>query len=130
MRDETLLEVLHAVADAVATALGSLDDWGPAGTRPGQYRSDVVADAAALEVIERAGLGVLSEESGLAHGDRDIVVVLDPLDGSTNASRGVPWYATSACAVDGDGPRAAVVVNQASGVTFEAVRGGTSAAKP
>ncbi len=39
-------------------------------------------------------------------------------------SRGIPWYATSLCAVDGDGLRAAVVVNQASGVRFEAVRGG------
>ena len=51
-------------------------------------------------------------------------MVIDPVDGSTNASRGIPWYATSLCAVDADGPRAAVVVNQASGVRFEAVRGG------
>jgi fructose-1,6-bisphosphatase/inositol monophosphatase family enzyme len=51
-------------------------------------------------------------------------VVGDPVDGSTNASHRIPWYATSLCAVDGDGPRAALVVNQASGVRFEAVRGG------
>src|SRR5205085_7332044 len=44
-------------------------------------------------------------------------------DGSTNASRRLPWYATSLCAVDGDGPLAAVVVNQATGEAFEAVRG-------
>ena len=36
----------------------------------------------------RAGLGVLSEESGVHHGDRAVVVVVDPVDGSTNASRG------------------------------------------
>ncbi len=53
-----------------------------------------------------------------------MVVVLDPVDGSTNASRGIPWFATSLCAVDASGPRASVVVNQASGVRFEAVRGG------
>ncbi len=53
-----------------------------------------------------------------------MVVVLDPVDGSTNAAHGIPWYATSLCAVDADGPRAAVVVNQVSGVRFEAVRGG------
>jgi len=53
-----------------------------------------------------------------------VVVALDPLDGSTNAARGLPWYATSLCAVDDRGPRAAVVVNQASGVRFEATRGG------
>ena len=45
-------------------------------------------------------------------------VVVDPVDGSTNASRGIPWYATSLCAVDDDGPLAALVVNLASGVTL------------
>jgi fructose-1,6-bisphosphatase/inositol monophosphatase family enzyme len=51
-----------------------------------------------------------------------VTVVLDPVDGSTNASRGLPWFATSLCAVDGSGPLAAVVVNQATGTRFEAVR--------
>jgi fructose-1,6-bisphosphatase/inositol monophosphatase family enzyme len=118
-----LIDVLHAVADAVHGALVQLDDWSLAGTRPGQYRSDLAADEAALAVLERAGLGVLSEESGLHHADRGVIVVMDPVDGSTNADRGIPWYATSLCAVDGDGPLAAVVANQASGVRFEAERG-------
>lgn len=124
MDDPDLLSVLQQAAVAVADALGDLDDWGLAGTRDGQYRSDLAADTAALKVLHGAGLGVLSEESGLTHGDRPVVVVLDPVDGSTNASRGIPWFATSLCAVDDDGPRAAVVVNQASGVRFEASRGG------
>jgi fructose-1,6-bisphosphatase/inositol monophosphatase family enzyme len=50
-------------------------------------------------------------------------VVLDPLDGSTNASRGIPWFATSLCLVDRDGPAAALVVNQANGVRYWAERG-------
>ena len=124
MDDPDLLSVLQQAAGAVADALGDLDDWGLAGTRDGQYRSDLAADTAALKVLHGAGLGVLSEESGLTHGDRPVVVVLAPVDGSTNASRGIPWFATSLCAVDDDGPRAAVVVNQASGVRFEASRGG------
>ena len=124
MDDDALLVVLHGAATAVRTALDGLLGWGPAGTRPGQYRSDLAADAAAVEVLERAGLGVLSEESGLHHAERELVVVLDPVDGSTNASRALPWFATSLCAVDGDGARAAVVVDQASGRRFDAVRGG------
>jgi len=124
MDDDGLLEVLHAAASSVRTALGGLDDWGLAGTRQGQYRSDLAADAAAREVLDGAGLGVMSEESGPHRLDRPVVVVIDPVDGSTNASRGIPWYATSLCAVDADGPRVSVVVNQASGVRFEAVRGG------
>jgi fructose-1,6-bisphosphatase/inositol monophosphatase family enzyme len=124
MRDELILEALHDAATAVRQALDELGDWGAAGTRPGQYRSDLAADAAALAVLERAGLGVLSEESGLHHAERPVVVVLDPVDGSTNASRDLPWYATSLCAVDADGARVALVVDQASGARFEATRGG------
>lgn len=124
MGDDELLGVLHAAATAIARALEELTDRGLAGTRDGQYRSDLAADAAALAVLHDAGLGVMSEESGPTHGDRSVVVVLDPVDGSTNAARGIPWFATSLCAVDNDGPRAAVVANQASGVRFEAVRGG------
>ena len=123
MDDDDLQGLLHDTADAIGAALGDLSDWGLAGTRAGQYRSDLAADAAGLAVLARAGVGVLSEESGHHGGDAGLVVVMDPLDGSTNASRGVPWYATSLCAVDDDGPRAAVVVNLVSGERFDAVRG-------
>ncbi len=119
----SLLAVLNEAADAVAAALGLIDDWGPSGTRVDQYLSDLVADEAALAVLDRAGLGVVSEESGVSWGDRDVMVVLDPLDGSTNASRGVPWFATSLCAIDSAGPVAAVVVNLADGTRFDAVAG-------
>lgn len=123
MGDEALLAVLRNAAAAVAEALASLEDWGLAGTRPGQYHSDLVADRAGLAVLEPAGLGVLSEESGLHHPERDIVVAFDPVDGSTNAFRRLPWWATSLCAVDADGLRAAVVVNQVTATRFEAIRG-------
>ena len=58
---------------------------------------------------------MLSEETGPHDTDRDLVVVLDPVDGSTNAARGIPWFATSLCAVDDRGARVALVVNQADG---------------
>ncbi|MCB1005503.1 MAG: hypothetical protein KDB35_15070, partial [Acidimicrobiales bacterium] len=67
---------------------------------------------------------VLSEESGRTGPDDGVVVVVDPVDGSTNASRQLPWYATSLCAVDADGPRASLVRNLVTGRTYEAVRGG------
>jgi fructose-1,6-bisphosphatase/inositol monophosphatase family enzyme len=75
-------------------------------------------------VLRAAGVGVLSEESGLENGDREIVVVVDPLDGSTNAAHGIPWFATSLCALDAEGPRASVVAGQSrGGVRYDAVRG-------
>jgi fructose-1,6-bisphosphatase/inositol monophosphatase family enzyme len=124
LSDGQLVELLHETALAVCQALERLDDWGPSGARAGQHRSDLAADAAALEVLVAADVGVLSEESGLHAPDRDVMVVVDPLDGSTNADRGIPWFATSLCAVDRDGPRVALVVDLPHGRTFTAIRGG------
>jgi len=118
-----VLDLLHEAADAVADALRTYSSWRDLGDRPGQYRLDVAADEVVVPLLERAGVGVLSEESGLQFADRDVLVVIDPVDGSTNASRRIPWYATSLCALDGDGPLAAVVVNLANGVRYEAARG-------
>jgi fructose-1,6-bisphosphatase/inositol monophosphatase family enzyme len=124
MLPDAALDVLNETADAIAGTLSRLDDWGLAGTRAGQYRSDLAADAVALPILEAAGLGVLSEESGRHRADAAVTVVVDPLDGSTNASRRIPWFATSLCAVDATGPLAAVVVNLPAKVRFEATRGG------
>lgn len=123
LSDDQLIELLHETATVIRTALDDLEDWGPSGGRSGQYLSDLAADAVALEVLDAGGVGVLSEESGPHALDRDVVVVVDPLDGSTNAARGIPWFATSLCAVDGDGPRAALVVDLPHGRTYSAVRG-------
>lgn len=118
------LSLLHEVADAVADAFRSVRDFGPSGQRVGQYALDLVADEAALAVLQRAGVGVLSEESGFQRGRTGEVVVIDPIDGSTNASRGVPYFATSLCLIDGDGARVALVANQAGGERYWATRGG------
>lgn len=117
-----LLTVLHETVDAVVAALADHSDWGPSGVRVGQHASDVVADRAAVAVLNRAGLRVLSEESGFGDG-AGMVAVLDPLDGSTNAARGLPWFATSVCVVDDEGPLVAVVHDLAGGDRFEARRG-------
>ncbi len=118
------LGLLHEVADAVATAFAGVSDFGPSGGRDGQYALDVAANEAALPLLRAAGLGVLSEESEFEPGVTGEVVVIDPIDGSTNASRGLPWFATAMCVVDAEGPSVALVVNQASGDRFSAVRGG------
>jgi myo-inositol-1(or 4)-monophosphatase len=117
------MTLLDEVVEAVRAALTGLADWGLAGTRAGQHHSDLAADAAALAVLERAGVGVLSEESGLQEPERPMLIVVDPLDGSTNAAQGIPWFATSLCAVDAEGPLSALVVNLVTGDRFEAQRG-------
>ena len=125
--NEEILAVLHEVADAITAVLVSNTNWGLSGLRHTQYSVDVDCDNAALAILHGAGCAVLSEESQRTGewGDNDILVVMDPLDGSTNASRGVPWYATALCALDNTGMRASLVVNQASGRDrYWATRGG------
>ncbi len=124
MDDDSLLAICHRVADVVPGALEEVQDLTAAGARPGQYALDLAADRAVLDVLEEAGLGVLSEESGLHRPDSEFIAVVDPVDGSTNASRGIPWYATSVCVLDALGPRAAVVANLSTGVRYHALRGG------
>ena len=125
--DAEILAVLHETADAAYAVLSTNTDWGLSGKRPTQYSVDLRADAAALEVLHAAGCAVLSEESGRTGEWRDdsIIVVMDPLDGSTNASRRVPWYATALAAVDKNGHRASLVANQHTNESrYTAVRGG------
>ena len=125
--DEEILDVLHRTADAVAGVLQANTDWSLSGKRATQYSVDLAADAAALAVLHGAGCAVLSEESQITGEWKTggLMVVMDPLDGSTNASKRVPWYATALCAIDGEGMRASLVVNQASGRDrYWASRGG------
>lgn len=123
MDADALVSLFDEVVSAITLALRGVDDWGLSGKRETQYHHDVAADDAALSVLLGAGVGVLSEETGLQHGDRDIVVVVDPVDGSTNASHGIPWYATSLCAVRDDEAIVATVANLATDTVYRAVAG-------
>ena len=78
-----------------------------------------------LDVLARADVGVVSEESGRSGPpDAEITVVVDPVDGSTNCARGIPYWAISLCAMDADGPLCALVANGATGERTVATRGG------
>jgi len=116
--NEEILAVLNETAEAVSVVLRENKDWSLSGLRDTQYSVDLRADSAALEVLHGAGVAVMSEESEITgtFGDDDLCVVMDPLDGSTNASRGVQWFATALCAIDKNGMRAGLVVNQANGI--------------
>lgn len=113
--DAVAAEVVRRVALADRSAMGS---------RPGQYGLDVEADEVVVAMLADAGFGVMSEESGRHHPDRDVCVVVDPVDGSTNASRGLPSWAVSLCAVDTDGPWVSTVLDASRSVTYRASRGG------
>lgn len=129
MSADAVMEVFDRAADAVADVLAVTQDWGPSGQRHSQYAFDVTADDACRAVLHAAGLAVLSEESGVTAPDGSVVdtdrpvVVVDPVDGSTNASRQVPWYATALCLVLDGSAQVALVANHATGHRWRAVAG-------
>jgi myo-inositol-1(or 4)-monophosphatase len=126
MTADELLSVFDDAAKAVITALEPLTGAARRARteRPGQYALDLVADAAVLPILHETGVAVVSEESGRSgRDDAAITVVLDPVDGSTNCSRDIPYWSISLCAVDAGGPLCALVTNQATGVRTTAVRG-------
>jgi myo-inositol-1(or 4)-monophosphatase len=126
MTPDELLGVFDAAADAARASVTPLRGSArrERTAKPGQYALDLVADAAVLPILHEAGVAVVSEESGRSGpDDAPITVVLDPVDGSTNCSRDIPYWAISLCALDADGPLCALVANQATGVRNTAVRG-------
>lgn len=125
---ESALKALKAAADAVRASTLELEDWGSPGGRPGQCAVDLVADAAAVPVLLAAGFAVLSEESGTSGATptssvEGLLAVLDPIDGTTNATRGLRPYSTSICLLDQEGPWVGLVADHASGMAYEAIRG-------
>ena len=64
-------------------------------------------DAAAERVIlerlrEVEGATIVSEEVGILEGDGPWRIVVDPIDGSLNAKRGIPFFSVSIAVADGE----------------------------
>lgn len=117
-----LVDLLFDASTAANAAIQGIADAGPT-VRPGQYGLDVAADDVAVAMLVDQGMSVMSEESGLTEGNSALIAVLDPIDGSTNAYRGIPFYSTSICVFDEEGPWIGTVLNHGTGQRFHAVRG-------
>ncbi len=88
-------------------------------------RADAILDGAILDIAADEGISVLSEEAGFVDHGSDAVAVVDPLDGSRNAGRGIPFYCTSIAIGTGDLSRvhAGVVQNLVTGDAYTAEQG-------
>jgi myo-inositol-1(or 4)-monophosphatase len=94
------------------------------------YADKIAEDALLTELEKIDGVRVLSEEAGLAreNGAKTLAVV-DPLDGSSNYERGIPFYCTSVAIVEGqsiDDVSVGVVRDLVSGDVYVARKGGGS----
>lgn len=90
-------------------------------------RLDRVAEAAVLERLEkeRAPVNVLSEEAGFIDRGGDALLVLDPVDGTHNALRGVPAFSVSLALGRArlSDVEEGLVRDLVSGATYHAARG-------
>lgn len=124
-----LLELADAVQKAVdqmAEDRGEVVGRGADGAP--SHRIDRVAEEAVLRILEYEGarVNVLSEESGFLDRGAKETLVLDPIDGTHNAIRGLPAYSTSLAVARG--PRLAdvqegLVRDLVTGWTYYAARG-------
>jgi fructose-1,6-bisphosphatase/inositol monophosphatase family enzyme len=95
-----LVRAAYAARRALELAMGRSDfrdmvGMGADGTPT--ERMDRIAETAVLELLERTGAPwhVLSEERGYVSRQGPDLVLLDPVDGSHNAGRGLPVYSVS-----------------------------------
>jgi fructose-1,6-bisphosphatase/inositol monophosphatase family enzyme len=117
-----LLAPLRDCAQAIGQAVTGRHRQGYSGQRETQYHLDLVADEIAVRILTGAGHQVISEESGVS-GSGPYQVVVDPIDGSTNCDRGVPFFSTSLALMKGDELVGGVVRNQATGDLYEGLKG-------
>jgi myo-inositol-1(or 4)-monophosphatase len=121
-----LIAIFERIARDIATAVKALapEERRRRTDHPGQYALDLVADDVALGILRGIPATIVSEESGISgNGSTKLVIVLDPIDGSTNCAHDLAYWATSLCALDGDGMLVALVTNHATGERFISTRG-------
>ncbi len=128
------IETLSAISDAVSEEIGKIPDSGCKGDElcigadgTPTARIDKVAENAVLMYLERNGLplNVLSEEIGFVDRGGEETLVLDPIDGSTNAIAGIPYYTVSLAVGSGSlsGVRLGYIRNLATGDAYWAEKG-------
>ncbi|MDD4709561.1 MAG: NAD(+)/NADH kinase [Candidatus Methanomethylophilaceae archaeon] len=128
------IHILREIADAVQAAVSLIPDpcsrgneicMGNDGTPTSEI--DKVAENAVLGYIEsnRLALNVLSEEIGFVDNGASEVLVLDPIDGTSNSVAEIPFYTISMAVGTGSlcGMHTAYIRNLATGDEFWARKG-------
>jgi fructose-1,6-bisphosphatase/inositol monophosphatase family enzyme len=127
------LELLRSMADEVEAAIGDLslkersEEAGIGADGLPAHRIDRVAEQAVFDVLEGspAELNVCSEEHGVEEVGAPRTLIVDPVDGTRNARRGIPFYCVSLAITSGglDRVEAALVRNIPANQDYVAVRG-------
>jgi myo-inositol-1(or 4)-monophosphatase len=102
------LEICRAARDDVAAVLAGMPTRAEREPKVGQGEGgdettavDAAAEKVILERFRGEDVRIVSEEVGI-EGDGRWTVVVDPIDGSLNAKRGIPFFSVSIAVADGD----------------------------
>lgn len=132
--DQDPLALALALADAATEAWkgvgGRSDRHDKVGLGAGgnlTSKADLELEQAIVTTATQLGISVLSEEAGFVDNGSELLAVVDPLDGSRNAGRGIPFHCTSIAIGRGGGSLsgllAGAVRSLVTGDTYTAQRG-------
>lgn len=126
------IDMAHALAGAAFDAWQDIegrtdlaDDVAMGADGTATSRGDQLVERAMLDEAAAIGVNVLSEEAGRIDHGSPLTAVIDPIDGTRNASRGIPFFCTSVAIGAGSmtGTQAGVVMNLVTADIYAATAG-------
>jgi myo-inositol-1(or 4)-monophosphatase len=118
---ETLIKAAKAAGDIQKKYYSTDVNIESKGDKGIVTRADKEAEEEILSILkEHYDYGVVAEESGTSHNDSGYYWVIDPIDGTTNYSRQVPFFCVSIALFSHDQPEAAVIYQPLSDELFYA----------
>lgn len=128
MLDELILlaqDVGNVINQIPMAERGKIVEMGADGTPTShidKVAEDIILDHVASNNLE---LNVLSEEAGLVDHGYDDVLVIDPVDGTSNAKRNIPYFSISLAVGrdDLDGVKLGIVYNPCTGDLYHSEKG-------
>lgn len=126
---EILRDIAEAVRESIKTSEKSLwaeeEGIGADGTRT--HHIDRIAEDAVISFLEELGnpFNLLSEEGGFLDFGREYTLILDPVDGTYNAIRSIPFYSISLALSRSSMAETeyALIMNLSTGEEFHAEKG-------
>ncbi|MGC9103860.1 MAG: inositol monophosphatase family protein [Candidatus Methanodesulfokora sp.] len=129
MSIDDLLDLARGIREAVIPHLGSRSELKMRGAGGDLMRKiDSIADAEARKLAEKYNAGIVTEESGMTRRGEGLIII-DPVDGSANADRGIRFASVSVAYSSGERASSlemGAVVDIFTGDEYYAIRGNES----
>lgn len=122
---EIALLAARAGADVIRQKFGNSSDARVKGEAKGIVTdTDLASERAIIDILKKhSPHNILSEESGLLRDEPGKKWIIDPLDGTSNFARGIPFFAVSVGLMGKNDFIAGVIIDPVSGNEYYAVKG-------